>query len=91
VSDPQGLAEYILNKDGKPWTRKKINALISKGKRLVIPLKHPFPVHILYRTVFIAPNDGAVHFYDDIYGRDNLLAQALFTKGQPAQCRYNFH
>jgi murein L,D-transpeptidase YcbB/YkuD len=91
VSDPQGLAEYILNKDGKPWTRKKINALISKGKRLVIPLKHPFPVHILYRTVFIDPNDGAVHFYDDIYGRDNLLAQALFTKGQPAQCRYNFH
>ena len=91
VSDPLALAEYLLKKDGKLWSKKKIKALIAKGKRLVVPLTHPFPVHILYRTVFVEPTDGTVHFYDDIYGRDKLLAEALFSDGQPAHCRYNFH
>ncbi len=91
VSDPQGLAMYLLGKDGKNWSRQKIQSLIGTGKRLVVPLQHPFPVHILYRTVFVDPKDGAVHFFEDIYGRDALLAEALFTNGQPAQCRYNFH
>ncbi|RUM40175.1 MAG: hypothetical protein DSY70_04295 [Desulfobulbus sp.] len=91
VSNPRELAVYLLKKDGKDWSKEHIDSLIAKGKRMIIPLKNPFPVHILYRTVFVDPADGTVLFFDDIYGRDTLLAKALFTKGQPAQCRYKVH
>ncbi len=88
VSDPRRLALYLLNKDTGGWTRERIDELIAAGKRTVVTLKKPFPVHILYRTVLIDPRDNTVHFYDDIYGRDTLLAQAIFTDINPTQCRY---
>jgi murein L,D-transpeptidase YcbB/YkuD len=88
VSDPRGLALYLLNKDQGGWTRERIDGLIDEGKRTVIPLKKPFPVHILYRTVLVDPRDKTIHFYDDVYGRDTLLSRALFTGKHPVQCRY---
>jgi len=88
VSRPRDLALNILGKDDDGWSIERIDALIREGKRTVIPLKKPFPVHILYRTVLVDPKDNTVHFYDDVYGRDTLLAQALFTGKQPTQCRY---
>lgn len=89
VSRPRDLALHILDRDDHGWSKERIDALIKKGKRTVIPLKKPFPVHILYRTVLVDPRDNTIHFYDDIYGRDTLLAQALFTGNQPVQCRYS--
>ena len=88
VSDPQGLALYLLRHDDPSWTGKRIAAMVQSGQRKVVPLKHSFPVHILYRTVLVDPRDKTIYFYDDVYGRDTLLAQALFTGNQPAQCRY---
>jgi murein L,D-transpeptidase YcbB/YkuD len=88
VSDPRGLALYILNNDDHGWSAERINAIIKEGKRQVVNLKHPFPVHILYRTVLVDPRDNTIYFYDDVYGRDTLLARALFTGKQPTQCRY---
>jgi murein L,D-transpeptidase YcbB/YkuD len=88
VSDPRKLALYLLNKDQKDWTKKRIDTLIASGERTVVPLKKTFPVHILYRTVLVDPRDNTIHFYDDVYGRDTLLAKALFTGKHPVQCRY---
>ncbi|MEA2115956.1 MAG: L,D-transpeptidase family protein [Thermodesulfobacteriota bacterium] len=88
VSRPRDLALHILDRDDHGWSKERIDALIKKGKRTVVLLKKPFPVHILYRTVFVDSKDNTVHFYDDVYGRDTLLAQALFTGNQPVQCRY---
>ena len=88
VSDARGLALYLLNKDTGGWTRERIDKLIAAGKRLIVPLKKPFPVHILYRTVLVAPRDNTVHFYADVYGRAPLLAQAVFTNTRTTQCRY---
>lgn len=88
VSNPRQLALHILQHDDQGWSIERINALINAGKRTVVPLKKPFPVHILYRTVFVDPRDNTVHFYNDVYGRDTLLSQALFTGNQPIQCRY---
>ncbi len=88
VSRPRDLALYLLNKDQEGWSEERIDTLIAKGERTVVPLKKPFPVHILYRTVLVDPRDNTIHFYDDVYGRDTLLSRALFTGKQPAQCRY---
>ena len=49
------------------------NAAVTLVKRV--------PVFILYGTAVAYPNDE-VHFYDDIYGHDGKLAQAL-AKGYP--------
>ena len=89
VSRALELALYILKQDDQGWSKERINALINTGKRKVVPLKKPIPVHILYRTVLVDPRDNTVHFYDDVYGRDSLLARALFTGTQPIQCRYS--
>jgi murein L,D-transpeptidase YcbB/YkuD len=87
VGDPHGLALYLLNKDTGGWTEERIKKIVASGKRTIVNLKKPFPVHILYRTVLVDPRDNTVHFYDDIYGRDTLLARALFTD-KATQCRY---
>jgi murein L,D-transpeptidase YcbB/YkuD len=54
-----------------------INEIIKSGKRTVVTLKKPIPVHITYRTVWIG-DDGAVHFSRDVYGRDKLLEKAHY-------------
>ena len=90
VSEPRKLALYILGHDDKGWSKERIDTLIREGKHVVIPLKKPFPVHILYRTALVDPRNNVLHFYNDVYGRDSLLAEALFTDGQPVRCRFSY-
>ena len=46
-----------------------------------IDLAHPIPVLLVYLTAVVL-EDGLVHFFDDIYGHDKALQQAL-AKGYP--------
>ena len=46
-----------------------------------INLTRPIPVVIVYLTVVVL-EDGLIHFFDDIYGHDKALQQAL-AKGYP--------
>ena len=88
VSRPVELAWYLLSGDDKNWTREKMDKIMASGKRTIILLKKPMPIHILYRTVDVNPDSGAVSFYKDVYGRDALLGQALFPKGSGRICKY---
>ena len=55
---------------------------MQNGKdNVTVTLARPVPVFILYGTA-IAYENNEVHFYDDIYGHDAKLAQAL-AKGYP--------
>ena len=58
------------------WTRGKIDAVVSSGKRTVVKLDQKIPVHIAYLTAWVN-KDGSVHFRRDVYGRDPILAEAL--------------
>ena len=78
VSKPAELASYILGGEAKGWGMDPIKEIIASGKRKVVVLEKPFPVHILYRTVVVDPRNGDVHFREDVYGRDALLEKALF-------------
>ena len=76
VEDPAALAEWVLRE--KPeWTKDKVKAALE-GKRddMYVNLAKPITVKITYQTV-VAQADGAVHFYDDIYGHDARLVAAL--------------
>ena len=78
VSKPAELAAYVLGGEEAGWGIEKVKQTVESGKRTVVPLKTPFPVYILYRTVIFNPDSGEINFFTDVYGRDALLEKALF-------------
>jgi murein L,D-transpeptidase YcbB/YkuD len=80
VQDPPALAAWVLQ--SKPeWTSERIQAAMNGEKSVQVNLSSPIPVLILYATARV-DEEGHVDFYDDIYGHDTRLAQAL-AKGYP--------
>lgn len=81
VSDPPGLAEFVLGaRNG--WDRERIRTAMSDGPDdHRVDLQSPVPVYVLYTTVVVEP-DGQIDFFDDIYGHDGRL-DALLAKGYP--------
>ena len=79
VEDPRDLARLVL--DSPAWTPEEINAAIGVGTTKRVPLLRPIPVYSLYFTAFVDP-DGTIEFRDDLYGRDQRLADALKAKAR---------
>ncbi len=75
VSDPVGLAQYVL-RDSPQWTREKILAAMNGSKPLTVTLKNRIRVFIVYGTA-IATEKGNILFFDDIYRHDERLQKAL--------------
>jgi len=74
------LAEWVLR--GNPgWTPDRIRAAMNDAAPQQVDLAHPIPVGIVYATAVVS-EDGAVHFFDDIYGHDAAL-QCVLAKGYP--------
>jgi murein L,D-transpeptidase YcbB/YkuD len=78
VAKPKELANLIL-KDDSNWTPAKIDAAMNSGKESWYTLKNKIPVYIGYFTAWV-DSEGAVHFYDDVYGRDERLASLIFEQ-----------
>jgi len=80
VEKPADLAVWVLRYN-QGWDMDRVRAAMSGGTTQQVNLAQPIPVLILYGTV-IVPDDGLVHFYDDIYGHDADLDKVLL-KGYP--------
>ncbi len=78
IQQPIELAEYILGNDPK-WKNENIIEQIGGGAEKSVWLSSPIPVHILYWTAWM-DEDGVVQFRNDIYGRDEKLAEALLER-----------
>jgi L,D-transpeptidase YcbB len=78
VSDPAGLAQYVL-RDSPEWTREKILAAMNGTETLTVTLKNHIRVYIVYGTA-LATENGNVLFFDDIYGHDQRLEAALNSR-----------
>jgi murein L,D-transpeptidase YcbB/YkuD len=76
VSDPAGLAAYVLRNEPGNWTPAKIDAAMNGSATLRVNLQHPIRVMILYATV-LATEAGPVLFFDDLYGYDRKLEALL--------------
>ena len=48
----------------------------ESGRRQVVRLPDPIPVHVLYWTAFVDA-DGKINLLPDIYRRDKALSEAL--------------
>ena len=74
VENPFGLAEQLLGGDG--WNQEKFQQVLDQGETKTVSLSTPLPVLLLYWTAMVKP-DGTVHFFDDVYSRDERIAEAL--------------
>jgi len=88
VSEPLDFAGYLLAQDDDSWDTERINKILDEKKRTVVVLKNPMPIHILYRTAIVDPETGIISFFKDVYGRDELLLQALYPGGSAKICQY---
>jgi len=76
VSDPVALAAAVLAGAGGDWTADRIRAAMDDDATFQVKLAQPVHVLILYGTA-VATEDGAVHFFEDIYGQDRRLEDLL--------------
>jgi murein L,D-transpeptidase YcbB/YkuD len=81
VENPVALAEWTLRgNDG--WTKDKIVEAMNSGPdSQQVNLAQKIPVVIIYATAVVLP-DGEVKFFQDIYGHDARLEEAL-ARGYP--------
>ena len=78
VAKPVELANKILG-DDENWNAEKIEQAMNAGKESWYTLKNKIPVYIGYFTAWV-DTQGTVHFYDDVYKRDEPLAALLFEQ-----------
>lgn len=76
VQKARELAIAITKKDGG-WSEAKVDAAMNKGTENSYVLKKKIPVYIAYFTAW-ADENGNVAFFDDVYSRDQRLAQMLY-------------
>tara|TARA_R110000868_G_scaffold162453_2_gene393729 strand:+ start:2704 stop:4275 length:1572 start_codon:yes stop_codon:yes gene_type:complete len=78
IQNPNLLAETILRNYTK-WDAEKIDSAMNSGVESWYTLKNKIPVYIGYFTAWV-DEDNTVHFYEDVYKRDEALASLLFVK-----------
>jgi len=76
VEKARELALAITKKDGN-WSESKVDEAMNAGKESNYALKTKIPVYLTYFTAW-ADENGNVAFFDDIYERDNKLANLLY-------------
>ena len=84
LNDAEKMANWVLGGQGG-WTSDKIHdAMFNTDPTKInrqVTLQSTLPVNVTYLTA-TADEDGTMHFFDDIYGYDKQLEEAL-SKGRP--------
>jgi murein L,D-transpeptidase YcbB/YkuD len=78
VEKARDLAVAIMDDQNK-MSASEIDKAMNAGTEQSVALKRKIPVYIAYFTAS-ADKNGNVHFYEDVYNRDNRLANMLYTK-----------
>ena len=85
VEDPKKLAAWVL-RNTPDWDPAKIDDAMENGPdNHIVPLKNQLPIVVFYATALVVgqgPEQGQVHFFDDIYGYDKDL-ESVLAQGMP--------
>jgi murein L,D-transpeptidase YcbB/YkuD len=73
VENPYEFAELLLGPD---WDQDKIAATLDSKEIKTVSLPKPLPVLLMYWTAVVSKDDE-VFFYNDVYQRDQNVADAL--------------
>lgn len=76
VEDPVALAAWALQGLDE-WSEEAIARTAPAVVSRPIDLLRPARVLVYYATAAVLPDDGLLHFSEDIYGRDQALDRAL--------------
>jgi murein L,D-transpeptidase YcbB/YkuD len=81
VDDAEALAVWVLR--GKPeWGAEEVRAAMDSTATRRAFLPKPMPVAVVYATA-VASSSGEARFYDDVYGYDHELDEALRAGPSP--------
>ena len=73
VENPREFAEIILG-----WDQQRIASTLAATRDHSVPVESKIDVHLAYFTAW--PDDtGAIRYFEDVYGRDQLVERALGT------------
>jgi murein L,D-transpeptidase YcbB/YkuD len=76
LESPAALAAWLL-RDQKRWSTEAVDKAMKQGDdNQAVALTRSIPILIVYTTVVVT-EDGEVRFFDDIYGHDAKLENAL--------------
>ena len=78
VEDPAALAAWVLRNDPQ-WNQERIQEAMSGPTTQSVDLANPIQVILFYVTAVVMPEDGTIHFAEDIYRHDQRLDRALAT------------
>ena len=82
VQHPDELAVWVLRNTPGDWDLEKVQDAMNNGPDShTVVLKQPIPIVLFYATANVDA-DGAVHFFNDLYGYDQQL-QDVLAKGRP--------
>ena len=75
LGNPMAMAKYVLANQ-PAWTDSKITEAMNAGVERYVRVQRPIPVLIVYQTAVAEP-DGSLRYFNDVYGHDAVLADAL--------------
>ncbi|MCC7052623.1 MAG: L,D-transpeptidase family protein [Gemmatimonadaceae bacterium] len=75
LGNPMAMAKYVLANQ-PAWTESKITEAMNAGIERYVRVQRPIPVLIVYQTAVAEP-DGSLRYFNDVYGHDAVLADAL--------------
>jgi L,D-transpeptidase YcbB len=75
LGNPMALARYVLGSQ-PVWTDSRITEAMNSGTERYVRVPRPIPVLIVYQTAVAEP-DGSFRYFNDVYGHDRTLADAL--------------
>jgi L,D-transpeptidase YcbB len=81
VADVTGLTRWVLS-DVPGWTQDRILDAMNGQEPLRVNLPRSIRVILFYITAVVTPDDGRVHFVEDIYGHDARLNAYLRLGGE---------
>lgn len=85
VEHPLDLATVLLEGQD-PWTRERIDQVVSQGKSETVILRESLPVLIVYWTASVGAS-GDLRFARDVYTLDPAVLHALDEPPVPVRIR----
>ena len=85
LQDPLQLATFLLARN-PGWDVPRILAAIASGQTREVKLAKTLPIYLLYLTAWVGP-DNTVHFYPDVYARDQVIADCVSATQHPGRAQ----
>lgn len=75
LSQPDVIADFVLSSK-RDWSKAKTTNILEEGKMTDISIDRPFPVYIVYQTIW-QNEEGELVYGPDVYKKDQKLLRSM--------------